>query len=193
MTGGSGHQRQADVFERDHKGHPSRPVVALRPGFIFKPEPASEQRRLFAGPPAAFPTGPPRADPGGARPARASLPGAAFLRRRRGLPLAILRPVRGAFNVAAGPVVDAAALGELLGARPVKVPAGPCRSPWPPPGVSISCLPPMLVDLDLSLPAMDTARARSELDGGRSTARSTPSRPSSTACAKVPGWTPAAA
>ena len=35
------------VFERDN---PGRRVMRLRPGFIFKRESASQQRRLFAGP-----------------------------------------------------------------------------------------------------------------------------------------------
>jgi len=40
-------ERVLDIFERDN---PSRRVVRLRPGFIFKRESASQQRRLFAGP-----------------------------------------------------------------------------------------------------------------------------------------------
>src|SRR5215212_9746937 len=39
-------ERVLDTFERDHR---EIRVVRLRPGFIFKRESASEQRRLFAG------------------------------------------------------------------------------------------------------------------------------------------------
>ena len=44
-------------------------------------------------------------------------------RRRRGLPARHLGDVRGAFNIAAEPVLDGEALGRLLGARPLRVPA----------------------------------------------------------------------
>jgi hypothetical protein len=47
--------------------------------------------------------------------------------------LAILRPVSGAFNIAADPVLDARTLGELFGARPVRLPAWPVRAAVAPP------------------------------------------------------------
>src|SRR5689334_9473704 len=40
---------------------------------------------------------------------------------------ALLRDVRGAFNLAAEPVIDGPTLGGLLNAKPVKVPAGAVR------------------------------------------------------------------
>ena len=47
-TPGEGlHRAVLDTFERDQ---PAIRVVRLRPGFIFKRESATEQRRLFAGP-----------------------------------------------------------------------------------------------------------------------------------------------
>ncbi len=76
--------------------------------------------------------------------------------------LAILRPVSGAFNIAAEPVLDARTLGELFGARPVRLPAWPVRAAvaaaW---RLHLVPASPMLVDLALSLPVMDTTRARS--------------------------------
>jgi nucleoside-diphosphate-sugar epimerase len=154
-------ERVLDTFEREH---PDIRVVRLRPGFIFKREAASEQRRLFAGPllptalvrPSLLPIVPDL--PGLRLQALHSVDAAdAYLQ-------AVVRPVRGAFNIAADPVVDARTLGELLGARPLKLPLMPIRTAiaaaW-----KLHLIPasPMLVDLALSLPIMDTARAREQL------------------------------
>jgi nucleoside-diphosphate-sugar epimerase len=154
-------ERVLDAFERDH---PEMRVVRLRPGFIFKRESAAAQRRLFAGPfvpttlirPALLPIVP-------------DLPGLrlqALHSRDAGqaFRLAVVRPVRGAFNIAADPVLDARTLGELLGARPVKAPVWPVRAAvaaaW-----KLHLVPasPTLLDLALSLPLMDVTRARTEL------------------------------
>lgn len=154
-------ERVLDTFEHQH---PAIRVVRLRPGFIFKREAASEQRRLFAGPllpttlarPSLLPVFPDL--PGLRLQALHSLDAADALR------LAIVRPVRGAFNVAADPVLDARTLGELLGARPVKLPLWPIRAAvvaaW-----KLHLVPasPTLLDLALSLPIMDVTRAHSEL------------------------------
>ncbi|MDQ3932095.1 MAG: NAD-dependent epimerase/dehydratase family protein, partial [Actinomycetota bacterium] len=154
-------ERVLDVFEREH---PDIRVVRLRPGFIFKREAASEQRRLFAGP--LLPNALVRR---GLIPLVPDLPGLRLqalhtLDAAEAYRLAILRPVRGPFNVAADPVLDPHTLGELLGARPVKLPVGAVRAAvaaaW---GLHLIPASPTLVDLALSLPIMDTTRARSEL------------------------------
>ncbi len=154
-------ERVLDAFERDHQ---DIRVVRLRPGFIFKRESASEQRRLFAGPllpnrlvrPALIPVVP-------------DLPGLRFQALHtsdaaEAYRLCITRPVRGAFNIAADPVVDANTLGELLGARPVRVPPSAVRgalsAAW---HLHLAPASPTLFDLAMSLPVMDTARARNEL------------------------------
>lgn len=154
-------ERVLDTFERDH---PEMRVVRLRPGFIFKRESASEQRRLFAGPllpttlvrPALLPVVPDL--PGLRLQALHSADAAEAFR------LGVVRPVRGAFNVAADPVLDARTLGELLGARPVKLPVWPIRAAvvaaW---NLHLVPASPTLLDLALSLPVMDTGRARTEL------------------------------
>lgn len=154
-------ERVLDTFERDH---PDIRVVRLRPGFIFKRESASQQRRLFLGPLLPNPL---------VRrafiPVVPDLPGLRFqalhsLDAAEAYRLAIVRTVRGAFNVAADPVIDARALGELLHARPVKLPVQPVRTvvaaAW-----RLHLIPasPMLVDLAVNLPVMDTNRARLEL------------------------------
>ena len=154
-------ERVLDAFE---PAHPSIRLVRMRPGFIFKREAADEQRRLFAGP--LLPNWLVRP---GLVPVVPDLPGLRFQALHatdaaEAYRLAVLRPVRGAFNVAADPVIDAQALGQLLGARPVKVPVRPLRAAvaaaW---RLHLVPASPMLVDLALSLPVMDTARARTEL------------------------------
>lgn len=154
-------ERVLDTFEHEHSGIR---VVRLRPGFILKREAASEQRRLFAGPllphalvrPGLIPVVP---DVAALRFQAVHAADAAEAYR-----LAIIREVRGAFNVAADPVLDAAALAEPLGARTVRTPAWAVRgllaAAWRAHLVPAS---PQLLDAVLRLPIMDTARARAEL------------------------------
>ena len=154
-------ERLLDIFERDN---PEVRVVRLRPAFIFKRTAASEQRRLFAGPflpnalvrRALIPVVPDR--PGLKFQALHSADAAQAYR------LALLRPVKGAFNIAADPVLDGHKLAELLGARPLKLPPIPVRAvvaaAW-----RLRLIPasPQLVDLALSMPLLDATRARDEL------------------------------
>jgi nucleoside-diphosphate-sugar epimerase len=79
--------------------------------------------------------------------------------------LALLRDdARGAYNIAAEPVLDPAELGRVLGARPVRVPAGLLRG-----GAALSYRlrlqpsEPGWVDMGLATPVMDVTRARAEL------------------------------
>ncbi|MER8057764.1 MULTISPECIES: SDR family oxidoreductase [unclassified Streptomyces] len=155
-------ERTLDVFERDH---PEVRVVRMRPAFLFKRESASEQRRIFGG---RFLPGPL------ARPEL--LP---FLPDIPGLRVQALHTddaaeayrlavrsatARGAFNLAADPPLDAAVLGDLLGARPVRLPRTAVRSAvaaaW-----NLRLLPasPHLFDAVLRLPLMDCTRAHEEL------------------------------
>ncbi|MFD0368066.1 SDR family oxidoreductase [Streptomyces sp. NPDC127114] len=155
-------ERVLDTFERDH---PQTRVVRMRPGFLFKEESASEQRRIFAGRwlpgqlfrPELLPLVP---DLEGLRFQVLHTDDAADAYRR-----ALLRDVRGAFNLAADPVVDAEVLGEMFAARPVKVPASAVRgalaTAWRMRAVPAS---PDLFDAVLRLPLMATDRARRELE-----------------------------
>jgi nucleoside-diphosphate-sugar epimerase len=154
-------ERILDDFEA---GHPDMRVVRLRPGLIFKAQAASGIRRLFAGP---------------------LLPSA--LLRRRLIPIvpalerltfqavhshdvadayrrAVRGDVRGAFNVAAEPVLDPPELGRLLGARPVAVPERALRAAvqasWK---LRLQPSPPGWLDMALGVPLMDVSRARREL------------------------------
>jgi nucleoside-diphosphate-sugar epimerase len=78
--------------------------------------------------------------------------------------LALTRDVRGAFNVAAEPVLDPPELGRLLGARPVRVPERALRLAvdvsWK---LRLQPTPPGWLDLALGVPLMDVTRAREEL------------------------------
>jgi UDP-glucose 4-epimerase len=154
-------ERVLDTFEYEH---PSTRVVRLRPGFIFKREAAEAQRRLFVGP--LLPNGLARPR---LIPAVPDLPGLRFQALHsadagEAYRLAATREVRGAFNLAADPVIDAARLAELLGARTFRMPTAPLRAAlataW-----HLHLLPasPHLFDAVLRLPIMDVTRARTEL------------------------------
>ena len=154
-------ERVLDVLERDH---PELRVVRLRPGFIFQRESAAQQRRLFAGP-----LLPGRLVRPGVVPVVPDLPGLRFQAMHasdaaEAYRLAILRDVRGAFNVAADPVVDGAVLAELLRARTVRPPVRAVRSAlaaaW---HLHLVPASPQLFDAVLRLPVMDLTRARTEL------------------------------
>ncbi|KQX14857.1 NAD-dependent epimerase [Streptomyces sp. Root431] len=154
-------ERVLDTFERDH---PLTRVVRMRPAFLFKEESASGQRRIFAGRffpgqlmrPELLPLLP---EFEGLRFQVLHTDDAADAYRR-----ALLRDVRGAFNLAAEPVLDAAALGRLLHARPVKVPAGAVRgalsAAW---RLRLAPASPGLFDALLQMPLLATERARREL------------------------------
>ncbi|GIH27701.1 NAD-dependent epimerase [Acrocarpospora phusangensis] len=154
-------ERLLDIFERDH---PTIRVVRLRPGFTFKRTSATEQRRLFAGPflpnrlvrPGMIPFVP---DTPGFRLQAVHTDDVAEAYR-----LAITQRVSGAFNIAAGPVIEPHLLADILGARLIPVPRGILRNAvaaaW-----HLRLIPasPGLVDLTLRLPVMDTSRAHDEL------------------------------
>lgn len=155
-------ERLLDAFEDEH---PDTRVVRLRPGLIFKRDAGSGIRRLFAGP---------------------LLPN--FLVQRRLIPvvpahprlvfqavhshdvgdayrLAVVRDdARGAFNIAAEPVLGQDELSRVLDARPLRVPAAILRG-----GAALSYRlrlqpsEPGWVDMGLGAPLMDVSRARSEL------------------------------
>ncbi|MDG9701274.1 NAD-dependent epimerase/dehydratase family protein [Streptomyces sp. DH37] len=154
-------ERLLDGFEHDH---PEVRVVRMRPGFLFKRESASEQRRLFAGP-----FLPQRLVRPGVVPVVPDLPGLRFQALHtddaaEAYRLAVVEPVHGAFNLTADPVVDASVLADLLGARVVRLPLGPVRAAvgaaW---RLRLVPSPPELLDAFLRLPVMDRGRAEREL------------------------------
>ncbi|MGI5153710.1 NAD-dependent epimerase/dehydratase family protein [Microbispora sp. CA-102843] len=154
-------ERMLDIFERDH---PDVRVVRMRPGFIFKEEAATEQRRLFAGP--FLPQRLVRPELIPFVPDMPRLRFQALHSRDAGeaFRLALTHDVRGAFNIAADPVIDPAVLADLLGARRVPVPAVVVRTAVSA-GWHLRLIPasPGLVEMVLQVPIMDTTRAREEL------------------------------
>ncbi|MEU1090836.1 NAD-dependent epimerase/dehydratase family protein [Streptomyces sp. NPDC005576] len=154
-------ERVLDTFELRH---PHIRVVRMRPGFLFKNTAAPEQRRIFAGRYAPGPLLRPDLLP--------FVPDLEGLRFQvlhtddaaQAYRLAALRDVRGAFNLAADPVIDARRLGELLDARVVRVPRAVVRAAlaasWHVHAVPAS---PHLFDAVLRLPLLDASRARDVL------------------------------
>lgn len=138
-------------------------VVRLRPGLIFKAEAGPEIRRLFAGPflPARLlghlPVVP-LPDRLAVQCVHADDVGDAYR-------LAALSPeARGAYNIAADPLLQPADLARLLGGRHVTVPERPLRVLADVAfRARLSPTPPGWFDLGLEVPTMDIARAREQL------------------------------
>jgi nucleoside-diphosphate-sugar epimerase len=152
-------ERLLDRFECDH---PEMRVVRMRPAFLFTERAASEQRRIFAGPlvPNVVARGVPVLPyPAGLRMQALTTEDAADAYR-----LALLSDVRGAFNLAAPPIIDGDLLAEALGARLVLVPPAVVRAAlavaW---HLRLAPAEPGLFDLVFALPELDAGRARREL------------------------------
>ncbi len=155
-------ERALDAVEARH---PQLRIVRLRPGLIFQRSAAQEIRRLFAGPFLPSPLVHPRllpllpvtdrlvlqvvhADDVGEAYRLAATDGGA----------------RGAYNVAAEPLLGPRELGDLLGARPVRVPVRALRAAaalsW---RARLQPTPEGWLDMGLGVPAMDVSRAHEEL------------------------------
>lgn len=144
--------------------NPGVRVVRMRPGFMFKRQSATEQRRLFAGP-----LLPSRLVRPGLVPVLPSVPGMRFQALHtadaaRAFTEAALRPVTGAFNLAAAPVVDTHLLAGLLDARTAPLSRWPLRAAvsaaW---RLRLVPASPHLLDAVLRLPVMNVTRAEREL------------------------------
>ena len=104
-------------------------IVRLRPGLIFKREAGAEIRRLFIGPLLPSPLVHPRMLPVLPLPPGLALQAVHADDVGEAYRLAVTSPdARGAYNVAADPVLDARELGRLLGARTVTVPTRALRA-----------------------------------------------------------------
>lgn len=154
-------EHRLDRFEQEE---PSIRVVRLRPALTFKRESASEQRRLFAGPFLPSPLV-----------RRAFIP---FVPNSPGLRfqavhsldvgeayrLAATGEMRGAFNIAADPVIDPPELARILGARLARVSPRTIRAlaalSW---RLHLQPTPPGWIDMAFSVPLLDSRRAREEL------------------------------
>ena len=139
-------------------------VVRLRPGLIFKRHAASGIHRLFLGPlvpgrllrPSLLPVVP--------RTERLVFQAVHSADVAEAYRRAAHADVRGAFNIAADPVLDGDELGRILGARAVPVPPAVLRAAadlsW---RAHLQPTPAGWVDLALGVPVLDTGRARREL------------------------------
>jgi nucleoside-diphosphate-sugar epimerase len=152
------------ILDDVEAANPELRVVRLRPALIFKPGAGSEIRRLFAGP-----LVPKRL----LRPDRIPL-----LPWVRGLRMqtvhsadvadayrrAALGDGRGAFNLAADPILDGPTAAAAVDARLVELPAAPVRAAadlsWK---LRLQPTPAGWVDMGLAVPMLDSGRARSEL------------------------------
>jgi UDP-glucose 4-epimerase len=152
------------MLDRFQLEQPRTRVVRLRPGLIFKRGSGEEQRRYFLGP--LFPRVLTR--PG----SLAVVPDIDGLRFQavhtrdvaEAYRLAVVGDARGAFNVAAEPVLDAQTLAKALDARVLPVPSTVARAAmatsW---RLRLQPTPPGWLDMGLSVPIMDTSRVREEL------------------------------
>ena len=141
---------------------PEMRVVRMRPGFVFQRSSASTQRRLMAGPfaptrlvrPGVLPVVP---WPAGLRVQTMHTDDVAEAFRV----VVMSEEARGAYNVAADPVIDSSVFGQVMGARVVPVPAGALRqllgALW---RLHVVPAEPALMDLVMGLPLLDTSRLR---------------------------------
>ena len=144
---------------------PQLRVVRLRPGLIFQREAGPEIRRLFAGPLLPARLVRPELIPLLPLPARKVMQCVHAEDVGEAYRLAALEPqARGAYNIATEPLLDHATLARFFGARVVRIPAGPLRAladlTW---RAHLQPTPPGWLDMGLSVPVMDTRRAREEL------------------------------
>ncbi|MBB5156895.1 nucleoside-diphosphate-sugar epimerase [Saccharopolyspora phatthalungensis] len=154
-------ERYLDSFEGQH---PNIRLLRMRTAFCFKPESASQQRRLFMGPllmnrlvrPDLLPALP---TPEGLRFQAVHSKDAGEAYR-----LATQSSSTGAFNIAADPLIDSKVLGDLFGKQTVGIPPRLARTAlsaaW---NLHLVPASPGLFDTLLRLPIMDTSRIRGEL------------------------------
>jgi nucleoside-diphosphate-sugar epimerase len=161
----SSHKAEVErILDRFEQEQPATRVVRLRPGLIFKREAATGIRRLFAGPFVPNPLLHPRLLPFVPDVPRLRFQAVHSLDAGDAYRLAVVGDARGAFNVAAEPVLDPAELARILGARRVPVPPRLARAAtalsW---RLHLQPTPPGWVDLALNVPLLDVTRARTEL------------------------------
>ena len=154
-------ERLLDRFEEDE---PGIRVVRFRPGLIFSREAASEIRRLFAGP--FLPGSLIRPELVPIVPDVERLVFQAVHSRDVGTAyrLALTGDARGAFNLAADPVIGPAELAAVMEARRVKFPARALRATAELTfKLRLQPSEPGWLDMALAVPVMDISRARKEL------------------------------
>jgi UDP-glucose 4-epimerase len=143
--------------------HPDVRIVVLRPGLIFQRGAASEIQRLFLGPLFPRAAANPRLIPILPLPRGFAVQAVHTEDVAEAYALAVTRSdMRGAFNVAAEPVLDARTLGDALGARAVRVSPRLVRAATAATfAARMQPTEPGWVDLALQTPLMATDRLRS--------------------------------
>jgi UDP-glucose 4-epimerase len=142
--------------------HPDLRIVALRPGLIFQRGAASEIARLFLGPLFPRAAANPRLIPILPLPQGLAVQAVHAADVAEAYALAVTRAdMRGPFNVAADPVLDARTLGDTLGARAVSVPPRAVRAVTAATfAARLQPTEPGWIDLALQTPLMATDRIR---------------------------------
>jgi UDP-glucose 4-epimerase len=154
-------ERRLDRFEAEH---PATRVVRLRPALIFKRESATGQRRLFAGPLLPTPLLRPRLFPFVPDTPNLVFQAVHSYDVGEAYRLAVRSQERGAFNVAAEPVIGPDELAALLQTRKLPVPRqllrGAAQLSW---RLHLQPTPIGWVDMALNVPLLDSTRIRSAL------------------------------
>jgi nucleoside-diphosphate-sugar epimerase len=154
-------ERELDLLGLER---PGLRVVRLRPAFILKRAAGAGVRRLFLGPFVPSPLLRPALIPVVPEHPRFRFQALHSHDAGEAYRLAILSDARGAFNLAADPVLDGRQLGRVLGARPVRVGHRPFRAlveaTW---RLRLQPVDGSWVDLAYGSPLLDAARARDEL------------------------------
>lgn len=153
------------VLDHFEVHHPAIRVVRLRPAATFKREAAGTVRETFLGP-----LLPSRALRGGRLPVIPDVRGARMQAVHSfdvadAVRLAVLRPeARGAYNLAAPPVLDARAVQHAFGGRAVRLPRAAARAAIDAAfRLGLQPTEPGWLDLAVRAPLVDTTRARSQL------------------------------
>jgi UDP-glucose 4-epimerase len=154
-------ERLLDEFEQ---AHPHVRVVRLRPGLIFKRDAASGIRRLFLGPFLPTPLMRPGLLPVVPDVPRLRVQAVHSLDVGEAYRLALTGDARGAFNIVAEPVLDAAQLARLLRAQPVRLGGKSARAALDLAyRLRLQPSPPGWLDLARAVPLLDASRAREQL------------------------------
>lgn len=161
----SRHKAQTEsMLDRFEQADPEIRVVRMRPALIFKRSAATEIRRLFIGPFLPSPLVRPEWLPLLPLPRGLRTQAVHSLDVGEAYRRAIVRPVRGAFNIAAEPVIDGDSLARALDARPVALPPSALRAlAWASWKLRLQPTSPGWLDMGIALPLMDCARAEREL------------------------------
>ncbi|MEX2291239.1 MAG: NAD-dependent epimerase/dehydratase family protein [Mycobacteriales bacterium] len=161
----SRHKAEAErILDRFEHEHPERRVVRIRPAVVLQAQAASALARYFLGP--FVPQSLVRPKLLRFVPAvdRLAIQVVHAEDMARAYVLACLRPVTGAFNIAAEPVLDPPTVAAVLGARTVPLPAPILRGivdlAW---RLHLVPADPGWVDIARRTPLLDTTRARAEL------------------------------